>query len=38
MGNGRCARVEWIDFAKCIAIILVIVGHVLSWSHPQYKA
>ena len=37
-GSGRCARVEWIDFAKCIAISLVIIGHVLSWFHPQYKA
>lgn len=38
MGSEKCTRVEWIDFAKCIAIFLVIVGHVLSWSHPQYKA
>lgn len=36
-GDG-CARVEWINFAKCIAISLVIIGHVLSWVHPQYKA
>lgn len=38
MESERCTRVEWIDFAKCIAILLVIIGHILSWSHPQYKA
>lgn len=38
MGSERCTRVDWIDFAKCIAIFLVIIGHVLSWAHPQYKA
>lgn len=31
-------RIDWVDFAKCVAIFLVVVGHVLSWSHPQYKA
>lgn len=37
MDNTR-KRIEWMDFAKCVAIILVIAGHVLSWSHSQYKA
>lgn len=37
MRSEKCTRVEWIDFAKYIAIFLVIIGHVLSWSHPQYK-
>lgn len=37
MDNTR-KRIEWIDFAKCVEIILVVAGHVLSWSHSQYKA
>lgn len=36
--DKKYTRVEWIDFAKCIAIVLVIIGHVLSWYHPRYKA
>lgn len=36
--DKKHTRVEWIDFAKCIAIVLVIIGHVLSWYHPRYKA
>lgn len=38
MNSEKNTRVEWIDFAKCIAIMLVIIGHVLSWYHPRYKA
>lgn len=38
MNSEKHARVEWIDFAKYIAIVLVIMGHVLSWYHPRYKA
>lgn len=38
MNSEKHTRVEWIDFAKCIAIMLVIIGHVLSWYHPRYKA
>ena len=31
-------RIEWIDFAKGIAILLVIIGHTVSWSGGKWEA
>ena len=31
-------RIEWIDFAKGLAILLVIIGHTVSWSGGKWEA
>lgn len=35
--NTQLDRIEWVDVAKGIGILLVVLGHTLSWEKPNEK-